>query len=106
MRRGGGSVLEVVGQRLVEDDIWYRLGLSGVEGRRLVEKDRGDDRWVCEKGEDPHRAATSQAEQREHLMDASEEHGPTNASLVCRRPDGLIPALGGRRRGVRDREGV
>ena len=38
---GGGrpSVVELVGQRLVEYEVWYGLSLGGIEGRGLVEEE-------------------------------------------------------------------
>ncbi len=35
---GGPSVVELVRQRLVEHEVWYGLGLGGIEGRGLVEE--------------------------------------------------------------------
>ena len=35
---GGPSVVELVGQRLVEHEVWYRLGLGGIEGGRLIQE--------------------------------------------------------------------
>ena len=33
------SVVEVVGQRLVEHELWDWFGLGGIEGRSLVEEE-------------------------------------------------------------------
>jgi hypothetical protein len=33
------SVVELVGQRRVEHEVRYRLGLGGIEGRSLVEEE-------------------------------------------------------------------
>ena len=38
---------------------------------------------IGEEGDDPHGAATRGAEQRQHLVDASEQHGPSDASRVA-----------------------
>jgi hypothetical protein len=97
------SVVEVLGQRLVELEVGEGLGIGGVEARRLVEqegslgraasgrerrrpvgevevqKNSGDDRRVGEKGEDLHGAAAGRAEERQDLVDAGEEHGPSDA---------------------------
>ena len=86
-----GLVVEVGGQRLVEHEVWDRLGLGRVEGRGLVEeevslgwptggRDRGqsvgqlemfedgeDDGWVSEEGEHVHLATTGGTQQRQHL---------------------------------------
>ena len=35
---GGPSVVELVRQRLVEHEVWYRLGVGGVEGGRLIQE--------------------------------------------------------------------
>ena len=61
-----------------------------------MEEDRGDDRRVGEEREDLHLTATGGAAERKDLIDAREEHGPSDAGLVRPRPVGLIPALGGR----------
>jgi hypothetical protein len=77
------SVVEVVGQRLVELEVGHGLRIGWVEARRLVEQevplgwaasrcegrglvgkvevneDGGDNRWVGEKGEDLHGAAAT-----------------------------------------------
>jgi hypothetical protein len=97
--------LEVVGQGLVEFEVGDGLGLGGVEGRCLieepgeeialrrpaggregrglvreveVEEDRGDDRWIGEEREDPHLGAAGGTEQRQHVVDASEQDGPAD----------------------------
>ena len=91
---GRRSVVELVGQRLVEHEFWDGLGLGGIEGRGLVEKqislgraagrrdgrgragqlevlqDGDDDGRVGEEGENPHGAATCGAQKRQHLVDA------------------------------------
>lgn len=56
-----------------------------------MQKDGGDGGRVREEGDDPHLAATRGAQEWERLVDASEEHGPSDASGV-----------GGRRRLVLD----
>jgi len=97
------SVVEVVGQRLVELEVGHGLRIGWVEARRLVEQevplgwaasrcegrglvgkvevneDGGDNRWVGEKGEDVHGAAAGGAEERQDLIDPGEEHGPADA---------------------------
>ena len=97
------SVVEVVGQRLVELDGWDGLGIgrvkarclveqegslrraaSGREGRRPVGKvevqeDGGEDGWIGQEGEDLHGAAAGRAEERQDLIDPGEEHGPADA---------------------------
>ena len=97
------SVVEVVGQRLVELEVGHGFGIGGIEARRLVEqqgslgraasgregrgpvgkvevqKDGGEDGRVGEKGEDPHGAATGRAKERQDLVDPGEEHGPADA---------------------------
>ena len=102
-----GSVVEVGGQRRVEHEVWDRLGLGRVEGRGLVEeevslgwptggRDRGrsvgqfemfedgeDDGWVSEEGEHVHLATTGGTQQRQHLVDPSEQSGPTDTSGVA-----------------------
>ena len=35
---GGPSVVELVGQRLVEAEFWDRLGLGGIDGRSLIQE--------------------------------------------------------------------
>ncbi len=35
---GGPSVVELVRQRLVEYEVWYRLGLGGIEGWSLIQE--------------------------------------------------------------------
>ncbi len=35
---GGPSVVEFDRQRLVEHEVWYRLGLGGIEGGRLIQE--------------------------------------------------------------------
>ena len=102
-RTGGASEVEVVGRGLVELEIWDGLWLGGVErgclieepgeeialgrsargseGRGLVrdvevEEDGGDDGWIGEEREDPHLTATGGTEQRQHVVDASEQDGP------------------------------
>ena len=47
-----------------------------------MHEDREDNGRVGEEGEDLHVATTRWAEQRQHLVDASEQHGPTKASGV------------------------
>ena len=39
---GGPSGVELVRRRLVEDEVWDGLGLSGIEGRGLVEEEISD----------------------------------------------------------------
>ena len=105
LRRSGG-VVEVVGHRLIELELWHRLGLGGIEGDRRVrgigeevdlggraggrqgrgpvgkvevQEDGADDRGLGEEREDPHLAATGRAEERKHLVDAREEDGPADA---------------------------
>ena len=36
---GRPSAVELVGQRLIEDEVWDGLGLGGIEGRGLVEEE-------------------------------------------------------------------
>ena len=48
-----------------------------------VLQDGDDDGRIGEEGEDPHGATTRGAEQRQDLVDASEQQGPTDASGVC-----------------------
>ncbi len=36
---GGPSVVELVGQRLVEHEVWDWLGFGGIEGGSLVEEE-------------------------------------------------------------------
>lgn len=45
-----------------------------------VLQDGADHGRVGDEGEDPHMAATRGAEQRQHLVDASEQHSPSDAS--------------------------
>ena len=35
---GGPSRVELVGQRLIEHEVWYGLGLGGIEGRSLIQE--------------------------------------------------------------------
>ena len=44
-----------------------------------MQEDSRNDGWVGEKGEDPHVAATSGAEQRQHLIDADGAHSSQGA---------------------------
>ena len=97
------SVVEVVGQRLVELEVGHGLRIGWVEARRLVEQevplrwaasgregrrpvgkvevqeDGGEDGWIGEEGEDLHGAAAGRAEERQDLIDPGEEHGPADA---------------------------
>ena len=104
-RTGGASEVEVVGRGLVELEVGDRLWLGGVEGRCLieepgkeialgrsacgsegrglvreveVEEDGGDDGRTGEEREDPHLAATCGTEQRQHVVDAREQDGPSD----------------------------
>jgi hypothetical protein len=96
------SVVEVVGQRLVEPEVGHGLGVGGVKARRLVQhevtlgwaasrcegrgfvgkvevkEDGGDNRRVGEKGEDAHGATAGRAEERQDFVDTGEEHGPAD----------------------------
>ena len=96
------SVVEVAWQGLVEVEVGRRLGLGGIEARRLVDreislrrpasgrerrgpvgevevqKNGGDDGRVGEKGEDLHGAAAGRTEERQDLIDPGEEHGPAD----------------------------
>ena len=101
----GASEVEVVGRGLVELEVGDRLWLGGVEGRCLieepgkeialgrsacgsegrglvreveVEEDGGDDGRIGEEREDPHLTATGGTEQRQHVVDASEQDGPAD----------------------------
>jgi hypothetical protein len=98
----GASEVEVVGRRLVEVEVWDGLGLGGVEGRCLieepgeeialgrsargregwgfvrevdVEEDGGDDGRIGQKREDPHVGAAGGTQERQHVVDASEQDG-------------------------------
>ena len=97
------SVVEVVGQGLVELEVGHGLGIGGVEARRLIDqeiplrrpasgregrrpvgrsrctKDGGENGRVGEKGEDLHGAAAGRTEERQDLVDPGEEHGPADA---------------------------
>jgi len=64
-------------------------------GQFKVEKDGRYDWRVGEERQNLHFSATSGAEQREHLIDACEEHGPADAGRAGR-SDGLVVALGWR----------
>ena len=47
---GSPSVVELVGQRRVEHEVRYGLGLGGFEGRSLVEKEEEEEvslRWTA-----------------------------------------------------------
>ena len=97
--------VEVVGQGRVEIGVGDRLGLGwvegrcqieepgeemalgwpagGREGRRFVgevevEEDGGDDGRISEEREDPHLTTTGRTEQRQHVVDASEQDGPAD----------------------------
>ncbi len=101
----GASEVEVVGRGLVELEIWDGLWLGGVEGGCLieepgeeialgraargsegrglvrdveVEEDGGDDGRIGEEREDPHLTATGRTEERQHVVDASEQDGPAD----------------------------
>jgi len=102
--RGGVelSVVEFVGQRLVEQEVGHGLGIGGVEARNLVEQeiplgraasgregrrsvgqvevneDGGDDGRIGDEGEDLHGAAAGRTEERQDLIDPGEEHGPAD----------------------------
>jgi hypothetical protein len=103
---GGGvrvvSVVEARRQGLVEHEVWVGLGVRRIEGGGLieeevalwraarggagrgtvgevdVEEDGGYDGRVGEKGEDGHLATAGGAEERQDIVDASEEHGPSD----------------------------
>lgn len=45
-------------------------------------QDGDDDGRIGDEGDDPHEAATRGAEQRQHLVDASQKDGPPNTSGV------------------------
>ena len=97
------------------------LGLGGVEGRCLieepgeeialgrsargrevrrfvgeveVEEDGGDDGRIGEEREDPHLTATGGTEQRQHVVDASEQDGPADLRGRGRSGGGLDGVLG------------
>ena len=57
-----------------------RGGSLPAGGREEVLQDGDDHGRVGDEGEDPHMAATRGAEQRQHLVDASEQHSPSDAS--------------------------
>ena len=97
------SVVEVAGQGLVEVEVGHRLGLGGIEARRLVDQeislrrpasgregrrpvgevevheDGGEDGRIGDEGEDLHGAAAGGTEERQDLVDPGEEHGPADA---------------------------
>jgi len=103
---GGGvrrvSVVEAGRQGLIEVEVGLGLSVRGVEGGSLIEQevalgrvagwgegrgpvweiemeeDGGDDGRVSEEGEDGHGAAAHGAEERQDLVDACEQHGPSN----------------------------
>ena len=62
-------------------------------GQLEVLQDRDDDGRVGEEGEDSHLATTSGAEQWQHLVDASEQHGPRPTFGGCPRA-GLVGRAG------------
>ena len=55
----------------------------GLVGQLEMREDREDNRRVGEECEDLHVPTTRWAEEREHLVDASEERGPSDARGVC-----------------------
>ena len=68
---------------LIEQEVALWRAARGGEGRGSVwkiemEEDGGDDGWVGEKGEDGHLAAAGGAEERQDLVDASEQDGPAD----------------------------
>ncbi len=60
-----------------------------------MEEDGGDDGRIGEEGEDPHLAAAGGTEQRQHVVDASEQDGPADSG----RGGALTRRLGGNGRG-------
>jgi hypothetical protein len=66
-------------ERLVTDgDHWSRNACIARGPRFEVEEDGGDDRRIGQQREDPHLAATGGTEQRQHVVDASEQDGPSD----------------------------
>jgi len=101
------SGIEIVRHGLIEYELWAGLALGRIEDRSLIQekvslgrstsrrdgrrlvgelevgKDREDDGRIGEESKDPHVATTRGAEQRQHVVDAGEQHSPTDAGGVC-----------------------
>ena len=104
-RTGGASEVEVVGVEgrcLIEEsgeEVALRWPAGGREGRGLVgevevEEDGGDDGRIGEEREDPHLSAAGGTEQRQHIVDASEQDGPADPRGRGRRGGGSADGLG------------
>jgi hypothetical protein len=52
-------------------------------GQLEMFEDGEDDGWVSEEGENVHLATTGGTQQRQHLVDPSEQSGPTDTSGVA-----------------------
>ena len=75
------------GRSLVEEEISLRRTASGLDGGRCVRElevvqDGDDDGRIGDEGDDPHGATAGGAEQRQHLVDASQKDGPIERGLL------------------------
>ena len=86
--RNGLRIGGIESERLVEPELGLGWGAGGTQERRPTGKieadeDGADGRWIGDKGNDTHGSAARGADEREDLIDASDEGSPSRGGTAA-----------------------